>query len=194
MWYNNCGIGDKEMTGVMLPSVGSSEIAAVLYSWPAGKWDDPPADPAPLDTDTGANGTIKRHLFDDTTEEFVQAQIQLPFDLDPDGTVTFEAVGYAVTTVPSKNVQMKLYHSAKADGESWDAAYANKVSGDESLSATQDQLDIFTWAETVANLGWAASDSVRIMLSRIDASVGDLVGDYGLVHFCIIVPRVRVIP
>ena len=161
----------------------------VLYNFPAGSWDYPVANPAPLDTDSGTNGTIKRHLFDDSTEEFVKGLIQLPSDLDASGTITFEVVGYAVTAAASKNIEMKLYHSAKADGESWDAAYSNKESGDKALDATQDRLDIFTWTETVSNLGWAASDSVRIKLSRIDASADDLVGDYGVVHFRIVVPR-----
>lgn len=156
---------------------------------PAGAWDYPAANPAPLATDSGANGTIKRHLFDDTTEEFVIAQVKMPSDLDTGGTVYFETFGYAVTSAASKNIELTFYHSAKADGEDWDAAYSSKVSGDLACDATQDQLDHFSWNETVANLGFAADDLVRIKLSRTAPSADNLVGDYSLCHFRIKVPR-----
>ncbi len=155
----------------------------------AGAWDYPQANPAPLDTDIGTNGTIKRQLFDDTTEEFIIAQIRLPSDLDSGGTVNFELYGYAVAAAASKNVEFTIYHSAKNDGENWDAAFASKVSGDLATDSTQDQLDSFSWNETVATLGWAADDLVRIKLGRTAPSVNNLVGDYGLTHFRLKIPR-----
>ncbi len=155
----------------------------------AGAWDYPQANPAPLDTDVGTNGTIKRHLFDDTTEEFIIAQIRLPSDLDSGGTVNFELYGYAVAAAASKNVEFTIYHSAKNDGENWDAAFSSKVSGDLATDSTQDQLDSFSWNETVATLGWAADDHVRIKLGRTAPSVNNLPGDWGLTHFRLKIPR-----
>ncbi len=155
----------------------------------AGAWDYPQANPAPLDTDVGTNGTIKRHLFDDTTEESIIAQIKLPSDLDLAGTVSFETFGYAVVAAASKNIELTFYHSAKTDAENWDAAFSSKVSGDLATDPTQDQLDLFSWTETIANLGWAAGDHVRIKLSRTAPSVNNLVGDYGVTHFRLKIPR-----
>ncbi len=154
-----------------------------------GAWDYPAANPAPLDTDTGTNGTMKRHLFDDTTEEQIIAQIRLPSDLDSAGTVFFELYGYAVAAAASKNVEFTFYHSPKNDGENWDAAFSSKISGDLATDATQDQLDSFSWSETVATLGWAADDLVRIKIGRTAPSVNNLVGDYGLTHFRLKIPR-----
>jgi len=161
------------------------------YDFSAGSWDYPDSNPAPLDTDSGTNGTAKRILFDDTTEEFIIDQIKLPGDLNALGTVTFETYGHAVTSVADKKVQLKFYHCAKAAGESWDAAFASKVSGDKDCDSTQDEkgLDHFTWTETIANLGWAANDFVRIKLSRIAPSENNLSGDYGIFHFRVKIPR-----
>lgn len=156
----------------------------------AGKWNYPISNPAPLEKDTGTNGTIYRQLFDDSTEEFVEFIIQIPTDIDASGTVTFEVYGYPVTWVTGKNIKLKLYHSAKADNESWDAAYSTKESGDLVLNTSgQDYIDLLSFSETVVNLGWTAGDQVRIKLSRIDASANDLAGDFGITHFRIRIPR-----
>lgn len=157
---------------------------------PAGAWDYPAANPAPLDTDIFTNGLQKRQLFDDSTEEFILADILMPTDLDVSGTVTFICYGYAVTWVTGKNIEWKLYHSAKNDDEDLDAAYASKESGDKALNLSgQDFLDAIEFTETVANLGWAAGDKIRIKLSRIDASADDLAGDYALTNFRAKCPR-----
>lgn len=159
------------------------------YDFPAGSWDYPTSNPAVLSRDVGANGTLLLHYFDDTTEELVESVIKAPNDLDASGTVTFEAYGYARTAVAAKNIELNVYHSAKTDAENWDAAYASLDSGDLALDGTQDQLDHLTFTETVANLGWAANDHIRIKLSRIAPSEANLSGDWCLTHFRIRMPR-----
>lgn len=156
--------------------------------YPAGAFDYPSANPAPLDTDTGTNGTVKRQLFDDTTEEFVIGQFKCPSDITS-GDVTFRAIGYAVIAAASKNIEFTFYHAAISNGESWDTAYTAEVSGDLACDATQDQIDVFTWTETVANLGWAAGDLIRFKLSRTAPTTNNLSADYGLVFFEIDIPR-----
>lgn len=161
----------------------------VVWRIPAGAWDYPTAtlDPAPLDTDTGTNGSIKRHLL--AVDTYVQRDAWVvPSNIDASGTVTFYAVGYATTAAASKNIQLRFGHSAVADSESWDAAYTNEDSGDLACDATQDQLDHFTWTETVSNLGWTANDSVRLRLGRIAATGNDLSGSWGLVAFEVRIP------
>lgn len=156
---------------------------------PAGSWDYPASNPAPLDTDTGTNGTIKRQLFDDTTAEFVIAQIKMPSDLDTAGTVYLEAYGYA-TTADGNEIQLRLSYAEIDKGETWDGAYSTKDSGDYTTDAQQDELDEVEWNETVTNLGWAADDLIRIMISRIAIADGTkLTGDWGLTHFRLKIPR-----
>jgi len=163
-------------------------MANFIYELPAGSFNMPVSNPAPLDRDTGTNGMIYRHLFDDTTEEFVEFLIpELPNTLTA-GTVTFVAKGYAVTQAASKFIQLKLYHSAIGTGESWDGAYSSKVSGDKAIEDTQDKIVRHTWTETIANLTWTASDQVRLKLSRVVPAGTDLTGDWGLTGFTIYMP------
>jgi len=186
-----------DATDSTLKKVDAAELTAAVgggAKWrfvnlPAGSWDYPTANPAPLDTDTGTNGTIKRQLFDDTTEEFVIVVVQMPSDLDVADTVFFEAYGYAETAVADSYIELTVYHSAKTDGESWDAAYSSKISGDLTTDGSQDYLDYFSWSETVSTLGWAVNDQIRIKLSRSAPSANNLSGDWGLTHFRIKLPR-----
>lgn len=182
-----------ECTNLNAAKVGGKSAANLLKPYKveisAGAWTVPGTNGAPLDTDTGTYGNMPRHLFDQTTEEFVEGVFRVPDDIDTTGTVTFYSIGYAATASAAKYIQLKLYHSAIGNGESWDAAYASKTSGDKQPSATQDQLDHFSWTETVANLGWAAGDQVRIKLSRIAPSGTNLAADYGITDFVISIPR-----
>jgi hypothetical protein len=171
-------------------------VSDKIIDIPAGEWYYPTSNPAPLDTDSGTNDTIKRHLFDDTTEEFVVHQIRIPNAFDTSGTVTLQAWGYASTAQAAStageggSIELKFYHAAVAEGESWDAAFSNVRSGYHYCQATQDYLDEVEWTETVSNLGWAEGDLVRIKLSRITIAGEDaLSGDWGLVHFRIRIPR-----
>ena len=168
-------------------SGGTNGIPNPTYA--AGSFDYPAANPAPLDTDTGTNGTIKRHLFDDSTEEFVLGQFKVPDNIDTGGTVTFKVYGYAVTA-DGNELQLRFGHSAGGDSDTWDAAFTDEDSGDLVTDGTQDDLDYFTWTETVSNLGWSANDFCRFQLSRIAIDDGTPVsGDYGVTYFEINIPR-----
>jgi len=169
------------------PTFWASLSSISSFSWAAGGFYFPATNPAPLDTDTGTNGVILRHLFDDTTEEFFQQQFVMPSTLNT-GTVVFEAYGYSVTAAASKNIKLKFYHSAKSSGESWDAALSSVSSADLAVDSTQDRLDRFAWNETVATLGWTVSEHTRIQVSRIAPSGPNLAGDWGLTHFRILLP------
>lgn len=162
----------------------------VEINLPAGSWNYPTANPAPLDRDTGTHGGMFRHLFDDTTEEFIllEPAFELPDNLDASGTVYFSLYGYAVTA-DGNEVRFRISHSAKAEGEDWDAAYATKDSGDKATDAQQDEIDLIEWNETTGNLGWAAQDLLRLMLSRIAIADGTKVtGDYGVLNLKIRIP------
>jgi hypothetical protein len=157
--------------------------------WKAGEFDYPASSPAPLDTDTGTNGTIKRQLFDDTTNETVKQIFKVPSDINSAGTVTFKLYGYAAVAA-ANDVIFLLQHAAAGAGESWDLAFTDESSGAKTCSATQDDIEVFTWTETVANLGWTAGDQVRIKITRDASNVLDtLVDDFGLTMFEIDIPR-----
>lgn len=159
-------------------------------SLPAGSWNYPTSNPAPLDRDIGTNGGMFRHLFDDTTEEFIllEPAFELPDNLDAAGTVYFSLFGYA-KVADGNEVQFRLSHSSRDKGESWDNAYATKDSGDYATDAQQDELDQIEWNETVANLGWAAQDLIRLMVSRIAIVDGTKVsGDYCFLNLKIRIP------
>lgn len=169
---------------------GAALLTTRFWDAPAGSWQLPDADAPDLTWDVGTNGSSKVYKFDDTTEEFIEADLVVPDDLYTSGTVTIEVRGYALTAASSKYVQWKLYHSAKALGEKWDAAYASKSSGDKACDATQDEKDVHTFTETVSNLGWVAGDEVRLKLSRIAPSGTNLTGDYCVTHVRIKIPTV----
>jgi hypothetical protein len=165
---------------------GSTEMNPI---YPAGSFDYPISNPAPLDTDTGTNGTIKRQLFDDTTDESVIRKFKVPSDIDSSGTVTFRMYGYAVTAAAA-NIVFDFKHSSVGNDESWDTAFVTESSGAKALINTQDDINIIEWTETVANLGWSANDQCRFYLTR-DADNGSdtLSGDFGVTLFEIDIPR-----
>lgn len=180
----------KKILASLVSGGGTDTKAEQVWDFPAGSWQYNTT-PAPLDTDTGANGRIKRQRFDDTTEEFVIGQRQVCSDVDLTGTVTFESYGYAVAATPTTTgkIELTVRHSAKTDDESWDAAYTTTISGDLTLNTTQDALDRHTWTGTLATLGWAANDHVRVKLSRSAPTTQNQSGDFGLTHFRVRIPR-----
>jgi hypothetical protein len=165
---------------------GSGVGSDFSMDFPAGSWDFYTTF-APWEKETGTNGDLYIHRFDDTTEEIIQSQFKLPEGIQ--GTATFYVDGLSATAAASKNVRFRFYHSAKTAGEAWDASYATLNSGDMALNSTTGEYDQLSFTESVTNLGWSAMDNVRIRLSRVDASANDLSGDYKLVHFRIRVPR-----
>jgi hypothetical protein len=145
----------------------------------------------PIGEQIGTN--VKRHVlaFDDTTQEYGSGSFFVTQTLDTAGTVTIRAAVQAKTHAAAKNCELRFEHSAIADGEDGDAAapYTVEDSGDKALDATAGHVTIFTWTETVANLGWVAGDLVRFRISRIDASADDLAGDLYLENVTIRIPE-----
>ena len=194
---------DEDPPNVISPDVDAGDKRWILQypqqesrymevNLPAGSWNYPTSNPAPLERDTGTNGGMFVHAFDDTTEEFIilEPAFELPNNLDTSGTVYFSLFGYA-KTADGNEVQFRIYHSAKSKGNGWDfGVYSQEDSGDYTTNASQDALDQIEWNETVANLGWEAGDLVRLKLSRIAINDGTPVsGDY---YFCNLKIRIPV--
>ena len=136
-------------------------------------------------------GTVEvlTRAFDDTTEEYMQSSFRVPDDIDTAGTVVFVVHGWSKTAAASKNVAFTFGHRAVADSEAIDGAYTDEDADDNPVDATQDDLDIITWNETVSNLGWAAGEMVLYRVSRFAATTNNLTGDYYIKNFYVRVPR-----
>ena len=147
----------------------------------------PPANGAPLALLDGTNVDTFVRAFDDTTEEFAHGKFRVPDNMVA-GTVTFSVAVMAKTWAFPKNVQHRLGHVPLADSDDFDVAYSNEDSGDRSIDATQDDILIHTWTETVANLGWTAGDLVLFRYSRIAPTILNLAGDLYLLHLTIKIP------
>jgi hypothetical protein len=154
----------------------------------AGDFYYPATNPAPLDTDTGTNGLIKVHRYDDTTEQSVQQQFRVPSDIDTTGDVTFHIIGYAYTAATA-NVGFTFYHSAAGDSESWDTAFNDEDSGALACDTTPNDLDHFSYSVSVTTLGWSANDFCRFRLARDVGVASNLSGNYGVAYFMIDIPR-----
>ena len=121
-------------------------------------------------------------------EEYLNGKFIVPQNLGT-GSATFRATVRAKTAVASRNVALTLGHTPIANSEDFDGTYTDEDSGDEAIDATQDDNTVFTWTETLVNLGWVAGDTVYFRLSRPAASSNDLAGDMYLVLFEIELPQ-----
>ena len=167
---------------------GSSGGGPRVFQFDAHALQSAAANGAPLTLLDGTDVETFVRAFDDATEEFVQGKIRLPADLDTTGTVTFGVAVMVKTAAASKNVEHRFGHVALAESEDFDVAYSNEDSGDKEIDATQDDVSIHTWTETVSNLGWAAGDLVLFRYSRIAPSENNLSGDMYLFHLTIQIP------
>ncbi len=143
---------------------------------------------APVETVAGANRTKRTCAFDDTTEEYRNGKFVVPATINGAGVVTFRAYVWSKTAAASRNVALRIGHHDFGESEGWDVAYVNEDIDDQAIDATQDDISIIEWTETVSNLGWAAEDLVGFRISRIVATTTDLVGDMYWDFFAIEIP------
>ena len=164
--------------------MAQAEILFQLASLPATESAFPPS------TKVGSNNLTMAVAFDDTTQEYRNGVFKVPSDIDTAGTVTLRVAGRSATGAASKTVEFDFDHYARANGEASDGStpYTTEASGAKSVDATQNDIDIITWTETVSNLGWSADDEVFFRISRDTGANDDLVGDYYGFSFTVIIP------
>jgi hypothetical protein len=163
-------------------------MATIEIQFDANALHGAPTNGAPLALLDGANVDTFVRSFDDSTEEFAHGKFCLPDDLGASGTVTFSVAVMAKTAAAAKNVEHRFGHAASSDGEDFDVSYTNEDSGNRVINATQNNISIHTWTETVSNLGWAAGDLILFRYSRITPSAANLPGDMYLFHLTIKIP------
>jgi hypothetical protein len=157
----------------------------------AGNFDYPSSNAAPrevINSATITNVKLYGQAFDDTTNETVEQQFEVPSDVGT-GNVTFYARGIAETAATA-NVEFDFAHSFANDDEDADVAYSNENSGPRAINTTQDDYTYFSWSNSVAALGWSAGDSVKFQLTRLASGGNDtLSGDFYITRFWIDIPR-----
>jgi len=129
--------------------------------------------------------------FDDTGPEYMQSSFRVPADLGAGASsVTFEIMGSAATAAASKNVKFTFDFLEVADDGLMTGAYgSSEVWDDQSISATQDDMDIISNTETITNLGWTAGNMIYYRLYRSAATTTNLSGDYDVISFYIRIPQ-----
>lgn len=182
----------SEATGIKWAAAAGGGSTEPDPMFPAGSFDYPTSNPANLEQINSGSITNVRLLgqaFDDTTNETVTREFEVPSDIDTSGTVTFAIRGIAQTAATA-NVEFRFAHSVSNDNESSDVAYTNEDSGAKAVDTTQDDNTYFTWTETVANLGWAASDMCKFQLTRLASGGNDtLTDDFYVRMLKISIPR-----
>jgi hypothetical protein len=143
---------------------------------------------APVETVVGSNRTKRTAAFDDTTEEYRNGKFVVPSSINGAGVVTFRAYVWSKTVAASRNVALRIGHHNFGESGSWDVAYVDEDIDDQPIDATQDDISIIEWTETVAALGWTAEQLVGFRISRFVATTTDLVGDMYWDFFAIEIP------
>jgi hypothetical protein len=140
-----------------------------------------------------AFGSLEMNVrsFDDTGPEYMQGLFRVPDDLGAGSEeVTFEIVGSAATAAASKNVKFTFDFLEVADSGLMTGAYGSaEVWDDQPVSATSNDQDIISNTETITNLGWTAGNYVYYRVYRSAATTNNLVGDYDVIGFYILIPR-----
>lgn len=127
--------------------------------------------------------------FDDSTAEYRMVTFNVAPDVDTSGSVTFVVKGYPVTAATDDIVMCVTWHEV-GDGENWDGALTTETATASTQSGTQDVIDVITWTETFANLGWVANDFIEFYVCRdADNASDDLAGDWVLLQIDIYYAR-----
>ncbi|MGE4341418.1 MAG: hypothetical protein AB7E55_36550 [Pigmentiphaga sp.] len=173
-----------------LATIISSLSQTGVYLFDAASLDPDPTNPPTFERATGTNRRLPCYQWELSTERPLHGRLLLPSNLLSSGTVSFTAIGAAVTAETGKNIRLALGHAPLSSGESWDAAYTEVASGNVVAQATDKYLDYVTWTASVSSLGWAASDLVLFDVYRKLATSGsNLIGNWRFFYLLVSVPR-----
>jgi hypothetical protein len=143
-------------------------------SIPAGAVDYPDVDFAPWEKYSGSNIDIIVNWFDDTTEQFILFQFEVPSDAAVSGDVTFKLKVTMKSANTSKKVAVKFYYHWAADAEDIDVAQVstNGLSPDMPVNDNALYNNELTFTKTLAELGVAPGDTGFMLMSRVITAVG----------------------
>ncbi len=144
----------------------------------------------PITKDTGTNVDALVVSYDDTTDECRLVSFVVPTDVQGGSTITMGALWYSQTATSGNIIWDFRHTSGDTEGEDWDSALTTEAASADATQGTVDLLTRTEWTETLANLGWAADDTVSGLFCR-DANNGSdtLVGDAEALNFYVEIPR-----
>jgi hypothetical protein len=150
---------------------------------PAGAWDRPSVDYAEFDTDIGTNATMRIEQFDDTTEEFLEAQFIIPSGVSGTDNIYFDIWGYSETPVASKNIGLKVQIKSSIDTDTWDSALSTLQNLAITTNPNAGEIQQITLNDTLNDLSLDAGSLVNMKFSRVISGVSNnLVGDWNFAN------------
>lgn len=155
-----------------------------------------PVEPAdgitPITKTANTNIDTLTTSYNDSADECRTAVIQVPSDVQSGSTVTFRWKWFSLTATSGSVVWDVRYQSTGAEGESADGTTTIKAAASDAVQGTVKQYTTTTVTETLANLGWAASDTISLLVCRDGngtAGTDDMTGDAELYTFAAEMPR-----
>lgn len=148
-------------------AIGSGGGYEFIMDLPPGAWQYPSVNYAPFVTVVGVNRSIDANAFDDTLDESMMIQFTMPPGLDSTDTIYFEVEGFAETSHASNNlIELDMQYKSSAHGADWDTALTSWVQTDLVCEDVQNELDLFIFSDTVANLSTGSNQQMRLCLKR----------------------------
>ena len=180
--------------GATLTAVGSgSDTNAVKEYW----WPCPASLPLeaaeaipPLSKDAGTNLDQLSCVFDADADEGRTVVFKVPSDVQSGSTITFRAYWYSAAATTGNIIWDFRHNSGVAEGADPDAALTTEAAAADTTAGTAGQLNVTSWTETLANLGWAANELAYGVFYRDANHASDtLAGDAVTIGFSIEIPR-----
>jgi len=163
-------------------------IDEIIVSIPAGSWDYPPTNFAPLDKWTEPNRWILVQAFDSTAVCSLYGDLFTPTTLSNIDSIGFVFIGRpgVAGASGSDTVVFAFWHDVITDGDSTGGAYTVDSTFKFTCNTTLGRANITTFKRAVTDLGWTGGDEVRFILGRLPANVADVLNSrYGLKRFII---------
>ena len=127
---------------------------------------------------TGTNLDINTLAFDASTDEGAKATFQVPTsDLQASSTITFRFKWFARTATTGDVIWNARCTATGAEGESWDTTLTTVAAAADTVQGTANLMTTTTVTETLANLGWAAGDTIACTTHRDANAAGDTMAD-----------------
>jgi hypothetical protein len=129
--------------------------------------------------------------YDDTTKQCRGGTFQVPYDVDTDSSVLFNALFYpSANPATATSVVWTIETSTVNTTGRWDFATSTVTYGGKSVSTVNGAVSLSTVTATVASLSWAANNEVQFFHCRKPADAGDtLVGNALLKSIWFDIPR-----
>jgi hypothetical protein len=165
-----------------LEDSGGSSLPASL-DIPAGSADLPSTNYAEYFRDIGTNQSARVYHLDDGGLKSYEFISKMPNDLTGLTNIHFDIDGYAVTFSASYKIELDITVTViKANG-TWDKVSVQNLSGAlTTAGTTQDDVDQFSYSNTLATLNIEKNDLVIFSAKRKTGTNDTLTGNYAVLY------------